>query len=111
MTSNTGLSAINQQLKQLFIARELEPQYDAAVEYLDKAIDEITRVRRPVNELKGAEASAPMTSSATDTSDQKAARQLTRASFSSASGSRLPWLELPIFKGDLSHWLTFSEQY
>lgn len=51
------------------------------------------------------------TSVPTDTSEQEVARQLMRASFSSASGWRLPRLVLTVFKEDLSHWLTLWEQY
>lgn len=60
---------------------ELEAEYEAAVEYPNKAIHVIARVRREIIELECAEASATTTSAATDTFEQKAARQLMRSSF------------------------------
>lgn len=92
-------------MEELFTVERLEPEYEAAAEYSDKAINQITLVHHQINELEQAEASAATTL------EQEVAPQLTRARFASTSGLRLSRLELPIFKEHLSHWLSFREQY
>lgn len=60
-TSSAELSAINEQLEELFPVEELEAEYEATIQYSDKAIDQITWVLRQINELERAEASATAT--------------------------------------------------
>ncbi|XP_040065111.1 uncharacterized protein LOC120838993 [Ixodes scapularis] len=100
--SNIELDRINEELEPLLPTTELENEYASVAEYQDHAIRVLAELRYKIEHLEITRrnpvppAMAPLQGA---------------ESITPVSGPRLPKMDITIFKGDISHWRTFCEQF
>ncbi|KAM7312621.1 uncharacterized protein ISCGN_009526 [Ixodes scapularis] len=101
--SNIELDRINEELEPLLPTTELENEYASVAEYQDHAIRILAELRYKIEHLEITRRNpVPPTT---------APLQGASESITPVSGSKLAKLDITIFKGDISHWRTFWEQF
>ncbi|XP_042147383.1 uncharacterized protein LOC121836532 [Ixodes scapularis] len=101
--SNIELDRINEELEPLLPTTELENEYASVAGYQDHAIRVLAELRYKIEHLE--------ITRRTPVPPTTAPLQGASESIPPVSGPRLPKLDITIFKGDISHWRTFWEQF
>ncbi|KAM7281479.1 uncharacterized protein ISCGN_006453 [Ixodes scapularis] len=102
-TSNAELDRINEELEPLLSAEEFEDEYAASAECQGHAVMFIAQLGFKIAELENSR--RPMVQATATTTPN------THDTVFRMIGSRLPKLDITTFRGDVTQWQTFWEQY